>query len=191
MAAKMRETLKRVFGVDFDEVETPLDTSRLPDPEKSSEIMSKPEWSHLETPFADMTERKEKQSVKFLFIPFCTFSLRHAYDGDVAEEDMLSLAARFVAAFEAELGEKIAPAEPKQDNLAKSLGSGVPTFGDTRAIFLPDKKQAFSGRVGDMLLDVSYAPPRYVKKNGRHEVAMRGAVVATFTQSPMLASPGN
>ena len=185
-AAKIRAVVKRLFGVDFDEVETPLDTNRLPD-----EMMSKPEWSAMETPFAGMTERKQKQSMKIVLIPFCTFSLRHAYDGDVSEEEMQALAKRFVAEFEAELGEKIPPSEPKDDGLTKMFGSGVPAFGDVRAILQVDKKLAFLGRVGDMLLDVTYAPPRYVKKNGRHEVSVRGAVVVTFTQSPLLSSSGS
>ena len=186
-AAKMRAVVKRLFGVDFDEAEAPLDTNRLPGPEKADEIMSKPEWSALETPFAGLTERKQKQAVKFMLIPLCTFSLRHAYDGDVSEEEMLALAKRFVAAFEAELGEKIPPSEPKHDDLAKRFGPGVPAFGDVRVALQFDRKQAFSGRVGDMLLNVSYARPRYVKKNGRHEIAMRGAVVVSFTQSPLIS----
>ena len=103
----MRATLKRVFGVDFDEAETPIDTHRLPDPEKSKDLMSKPEWSALETPFAGMTERKQKQAVKLMFIPLCSFSLRRAYDGGVFEDELQACARRFVAAFEAELGEKI------------------------------------------------------------------------------------
>ena len=188
-AAKIRAALKRLFGVDFDEAETPIDTHRLPDPEKSKDLMSKPEWSAMETPFAGMTERKQKQAVKFMFIPLCSFSLRRAYDGDVSEDELQSCARTFVAAFEAELGEKIPPAEPK-DDLEKMVGSGVPAFGDVRAILQSDKRQAFAGRVGDLLLDVSYAPPRYVKKNGLYEISRRGAVVVSFTQSPLLASSG-
>ena len=187
-AAKIRAVVKRLFGVDFDEVETPLDTNRLPDPEKANEMMSKPEWSALETPFAGMTERKRKQSMKFILIPFCTFSLRHAYDGDVSEEEMQACARRFVEEFEAELGEKIPPSEPKDDGLTKMFGSSVPAFGDVRVILQFDKKQAFLGRVGDMVLDITYAPPRYVRKNGRHEIAMKGAVVVSYTQSPILSS---
>lgn len=186
-AAKIRAVVKRLFGVDFDEVETPLDTNRLPDPEKANEMMSKPEWSAMETPFAGMTERKQKQSIKFMLIPFCTFSLRHAYDGDVSEEEMQACARRFVEEFEAALGEKIPPVESK-DDMMKKFGSGVPAFGDVRVILQFDKKQAFLGRVGDMVLDITYAPPRYVRKNGRHEIAMKGAVVVTFTQSPILSS---
>ena len=178
-----------LFGVDFDEAETPIDTHRLPDPEKSKDLMSKPEWSAMETPFAGMTERKQKQAVKFMFIPLCSFSLRRAYDGDVSEDELQSCARTFVAAFEAEFGEKIPPAEPK-DDLEKMVGSGVPAFGDVRAILQSDKRQAFAGRVGDLLLDVSYAPPRYVKKNGLYEISRRGAVVVSFTQSPLLASSG-
>ena len=104
--------------------------------------MSKPEWSAMETPFAGMTERKQKQAVKFMFIPLCSFSLRRAYDGDVSEDELQSCARTFVAAFEAELGEKIPPAEPK-DDLEKMVGSGVPAFGDVRAILQSDKRQAF------------------------------------------------
>ena len=190
-AAKMRAALKRVFGVDFDEAETPIDTHRLPDPGKSKELMTKPEWSVLEMPFAGMTERKQKHAVKLMFIPLCSFSLRRAYDGDVSEDELQSCSRTFVAAFEAELGEKIPPVEPKDDlDLEKTLDSGVPAFGDVRAILQSDKRQAFAGRVGDLLLDVSYAPPRYVKKNGRYEISRRGAVVVSFTQSPILASSG-
>lgn len=188
-AAKIRAVVKSLFGVDFDEVETPLDTNRLPDPDKADDLVSKPEWSALETPFAGMTERKRKQSMKLILIPFCTFSLRHAYDGDVSEEEMQACARRFVEEFEAALGEKIPPVEPKND-MMKKLGSGVPAFGDVRVILQFDKKQAFLGRVGDMVLDITYAPPRYVRKNGRHEIAMKGAVVVTFTQSPLLSSSG-
>ena len=183
-AAKIRAALKRLFGVDFDERETPIDTQRLPDPEKSKDLMSKPEWSAMETPFAGMTERKQKQAVKFMFIPLCSFALRRAYDSDVSEDELQSCASTFVAAFEAELGEKIPPVEAK-DDLEKMVGSGVPAFGDVRAILQSDKRQAFTGRVGDILMDVSYAPPRYVKKDGRYEISRRGAVVVSFTQSPL------
>ena len=48
--------------------------------------------------------------------------------------------------------------------LAKMYGEGVPTFGDTKAMLGLDKKTYFTGRVGDLAIEIAYAEPRYAKR---------------------------
>ena len=69
------------------------------------------------------------------------------------------------------------------------LGAGVPTFGDSRALFGLDKVQTFVGKLGDLAIDISYALPRYERRGEDYRLVRRGAVVLTILQSPMI-TPG-
>ena len=72
----------------------------------------------------------------------------------------------------------------RMERLAKILGEGVPTFGDTRAKLGYDTTQHFSGKVGDLAIEICYAAPRYAKKGEKFEITCKGAVVVYIIQSP-------
>ena len=194
-AAKLRETIKRLFGVDLD---TPSQTNELSGAAITEALLKTNdtcevvrEWTVMERPFEGMDEQKVNQQINFILIPFGTVSFRHAYEGDVTEDEMKAQAERFLAGFQREYGAEI----PKNDEgeaeailkrLAKLYGEGVPAFGDTKALLGLDKVQCFVGRVGDIGIEISYALPRYVKRGGEYELALKGAVVVNIVQSPIL-----
>ena len=189
-AAGLREAVARLSGVDFDKpdqkVQFPIDASAA-----DGADTPKKEWSALESPFAGMDERKLSQSISLCVIPYCSFSLRHAYAGDAAEDERDALAREFLAALEKECGAKIEATDGQKHSLwSEAAGEGAPTFGDTRAIFRQDVKTHFTGRLGDITLDIKSAPPRYVVRNGKHEIVTKGAVVAEFAQSPIFSGIG-
>ena len=63
-----------------------------------------------------------------------------------------------------------------------------PAFGDIRAMLrLGRTGNFFKGGVGDISIGIKYAQPSYVKRSGKYEVALRGAVVVEIVQSPILA----
>ena len=189
-AAKLREAVVRLFGVDFDKpdqkVQFPIDANAT-----DGADTPKKEWSALESPFAGMDERKLSRSISFCVIPYCAFSLRHAFAGDATEDERDTIAREFLSALEKECGVKIeAIDEHGHGFLSEVSGEGVPTFGDTRAIFRQDVKTHFTGRLGDIAVTIKSAPPRYAVRNGKHEVITRGAVVADFAQSPIISGIG-
>ena len=188
-AAKMRAMLKRVFDVDFDATNAVID---LKFTHWSSVTNGPPEkeWLTLETPFEGMTEKKVSKPVSFLCIPFRTFALRRPYDGDVEESELKKQAAQLLARLERELGEKIPSVDNKEAKaeLAKRFGEeGVPAFGDTRMVLGLDKVLCFTGKIGDIGIEIAYAAPRYAKSKGAYSIAWRGAVVASFVQSPIFS----
>jgi len=75
---------------------------------------------------------------------------------------------------------------------AKALGSKVHTSVhanyDPKTLLGLDKTLYFAGKVGDLAVDISYAPPRYAKKDGRFEIVCRGAVVVNVVQSPVVTT---
>ena len=186
-AKKLRETITRLFGVDLDQ---PSETNEWSSAlwQTNAQTSVKREWTPLEKPFEGMTERKVNQSVRFLAIPFGVFALRHPYDGDVSEEELKAQAKRFLDRLEKEYGAKIPEIDTKDGAalLAKQFGEGVPTFGDTKALLGLDKKTHFTGKVGDLAIEIGYAEPRYAKRDGKYEIVCKGAVVVNFLQSPII-----
>ena len=192
-AAKLRDALKRLFDVDFDKPEqtVELPVRNISEADKDNPNYSQREWTALKKPFGGMDERKLNQSITLFFMPMATVSLRHAYEGDAPEEVRDALAKEFLEALEKEVGAKIPPLEKKGDGeLMKQLaGEGkVSTIGDTSEMFRRDVKSHFTGRLGAIVLEIKSAPPRYVLKNGRHEVAIKGAVMVSIVQSGVFAN---
>jgi hypothetical protein len=70
--------------------------------------------------------------------------------------------------------------------LAERTGEGVPVFGDTRALIGLDKKVYFKGRVGDLLVEICYAEPRYAKRGERFEIICKGAALVNIVQSAII-----
>lgn len=48
--------------------------------------------------------------------------------------------------------------------------------------------QWFAGKVGDLLIDISYATPRYAKKGNAFEIVRKGAIVVNIVQSPLITT---
>lgn len=179
-AAKMREMLKRVFGVDFDA--EPEVGRRKHDPAK--------EWTALDAPFFGMTEKKQSSSSVLFGIPMVTLSFRRAYDGDVEAEEMESVAKGFLAMLEKEYGAAIPVADTEEGlkAMVSMYGDGVPAYGDTRASLQLDRTQVFVGKVGDIAFEIAYALPQYLRKGDAFEVSVRGAVVVNIVQSPIMSA---
>lgn len=186
-AKKLRETIQRLFGIDFDKPDESvnlLSAVALTNAEKDV----KREWTAMEKPFEGLTERRLNQSISFLSIPFGVCALRCPYAGDVSAAELETQAKRILAGLEREYGEKIPKVDTKEnyETLVKRLGEGVPTFGDTRALIGLDKTTYYTGRVGDLAVEIAYAEPRYVKKADKYEIACKGAVVMNIVQSPFI-----
>ena len=179
-AAKMRATLKRVFGEDFDA--EPENRRRKFDPAK--------EWAALDIPVAGMTEKKVSRSNILFGIPMVTLSFRRAYDGDVEADELDSVAKGFLALLEKEYGETIpeCDAEDGQKEVSLVFGDGVPAYGDTRAAFQLDRTQVFVGKIGDVAVEIAYALPQYRREGDAFEVVVRGAVIANIVQMPILSA---
>lgn len=184
-SAGLRAALVRLFGVDLDKPELTVDLSAIDLKAKTG-----PEWTKLESPVAGMTERKFNKTVSVSVIPIGTFAVRHVFEGDASETDREAVAKAFLAALEKEAGEPVPAKDAPSagEGLAKLFGQaeGVPAFGDTRAAFRLDTRRHFFGQVGDLVITIESAPPRYVQKNGGYEVSVRGAVVVTILQSPFV-----
>ena len=125
-----------------------------------------------------------------LFIPMATFAIRHAFDGHVGEEELKAESQKILDALESEFGEKI-PEYEVDAKIAEEndpQDAEPPAFGDIRAMLrLGRTGDFFKGGVGDISIGIKYAPPSYVKRNGKYEVALRGAVVVEIVQSPILS----
>jgi len=187
-ADALRATIKRVFGVDLDAPSSTNDMSAALLMLTNSPV--KAEWFPLEKPFAGCTERRADMGVRMLFIPMATFAIRHAFDGHVGEEELKSESQKILNALESEFGEKI-PAYDIDAKMAEKddpQDAEPPAFGDIRAMLqLGRTGEFFKGGVGDISIGIKYAQPSYVKRNGKYEVALRGAVVVEIIQSPILA----
>jgi len=183
-AKKLRETINRLFGVDFD---TPPKTNEFSSVD--SREKAKREWVPLDKPFEGMTERKSDQFVRFCTALYGNLALRRPYDGDVSVAELKAQAQRCLDRLEKEYGAKIPEDDTtfRMERLAKILGEGVPTFGDTRAKLAYDATQHFTGKVGDIAIEICYAAPRYAKKGEKFEITCKGAVVVYIIQSPDIA----
>ena len=187
-ADALRATIRRVFGVDLDAPSSTNDMSAAL--LMLTNTPAKAEWFPLEKPFAGCTERRADMGVRMLFIPMATFAIRHAFDDYVGEEELKAESQKVLDALESEFGDKI----PEYDSDAKIAEENdpqdaePPAFGDLRAMLrLGRTGDFFKGGVGDICIGIKYAQPSYVKRNGKYEVALRGAVVVEIVQSPILA----
>ena len=187
-ADALRATIKRVFGVDLDAPSSTNDMSAAL--HTLTNTPAKAEWFPLEKPFAGCTERRADMGVRMLFIPMATFAIRHAFDGHVGEEELKAESQKILDALESEFGEKI-PEYEVDAKIAEEndpQDAEPPAFGDLRAMLrLGRTGDFFKGGVGDISIGIKYAQPSYVKRNGKYEVALRGAVVVEIVQSPILA----
>ena len=187
-ADALRATIKRVFGVDLDAPSSTNDMSAAL--LTLTNTPAKAEWFPLEKPFAGCTERRADMGVRMLFIPMTTFAIRHAFDDYVGEEELKAESQKVLDALESEFGDKI-PEYEVDAKIAEEndpQDAEPPAFGDIRAMLqLGRIGDFFKGGVGDISIDIKYAQPSYVKRNGKYEVALRGAVVVQIFQSPILA----
>ena len=187
-ADALRATIKRVFGVDLDAPSSTNDMSVAL--LTLTNTTAKAEWFPLEKPFAGCTERRADMGVRMLFIPMATFAIRHAFDDYVGEEELKAESQKVLDALESEFGDKIPEYEVDAKMAEKDdpQDAEPPAFGDLRAMLqLGRTGDFFKGGVGDISIGIKYAQPSYVKRNGKYEVALRGAVVVEIVQSPILA----
>ena len=187
-ADALRATIKRVFGVDLDAPSSTNDMSAAL--LTLTNTPAKAEWFPLEKPFAGCTVRRADMGVRMLFIPMTTFAIRHAFDDYVGEEELKAESQKVLDALESEFGDKIPEYEVDAKIAEKNdpPDEEPPAFGDIRAMLrLGRTGDFFKGGVGDISIGIKYAQPSYVKRNGKYEVALRGAVVVEIVQSPILA----
>ena len=187
-ADALRAMIKRVFGVDLDAPSSTNDMSAAL--LTLTNTTAKAEWFPLEKPFAGCTERRADMGVRMLFFPMTSFAIRHAFDGHVGEEELKAESQKILDALESEFGDKI-PEYKVEAKIAEKndpQDAEPPAFGDLMAMLrLGRTGNFFKGGVGDISIGIKYAPPSYVKRNGKYEVAQRGAVVVEILQSPILA----
>ena len=186
-ADALRATIKRLFDVDLD---APSVTNDMTAAITSlTNAPATPEWFPLKRPFAGCTERKMDQMVRLLFIPMVNFGIRHAFDGDVGEDELKAEAQRILDELERELGAKIPALEKpgKKVEEAEPADATPPALGDWKAMAPPKSGEYFNGVIGDIAVSVKYAVPSYVKRGGKYEVALRGAVVMEVMQSQIVA----
>ena len=186
-AKRLREALGKLFGIDFDATEDKKEQKG-----DSSEWPPKNEWKPMEHPVAGLVECKPNRgTTSFFQVPIVSFVARRAYPGDVEETELQRLAKEVLDCLETAYGERMPVADTAEGRaqLAAVLGSGVPTFGDSRALLGLDKVQTFVGKLGDLAIDIAYALPRYERRGEEYRLVRRGAVVLTILQSPMI-TPG-
>ena len=177
----LRTALGKLFGIDFDSEKD----------DKGEDRKNVQEWTAMESPVAGLDECKPNRSSVVLFrVPFVSYSARRAYPGDVEEAELQRQAKEVLERIEAANGEKLPAFDAKngQAELAKVLGGGVPTFGDSRALLGLDKVQTFIGKVGDLAVEIAYALPRYEKRGDDYRLVRRGTVLLNITQSPIVTS---
>ena len=186
-ADALRATIKRLFDVDLDAPSVTNDTAAAIT--SLTNAPATPEWFSLKRPFAGCTERKMDQVVRLLFIPVVNFGIRHAFDGDVGEDELKAEAQRILDELERELGAKIPALEKPEKKVeeAEPADATPPALGDWKAMMPPKSGEYFNGGIGDIAVIVKYAVPSYVKRGGKYEVALRGAVVVEVMQSQFLA----
>ena len=186
-AKRLKEALGKLFGIDFDATED-KDERR----DSSPEWPPKNEWTPMEHPVAGLVECKPNRgTTSFFQVPIVSFVARRAYPGDVEETELQRLAKEVLDCLETAYGERMPVADTAEGRaqLAEVLGSGVPTFGDSRALLGLDKVQTFVGKLGDLAIDIAYALPRYERRGEDYRLVRRGAVVLTILQSPVI-TPG-
>lgn len=186
-AKRLREALGKLFGIDFDATEDKDERKDF-----SPEWPPKNEWKPMEHPVAGLVECKPNSgTTSFFQVPLVNFVARRAYSGDVEEAELQRLAKDVLGCLETAYGERIPVADTAEGRaqLAEVLGSGVPTFGDSRALLGLDKVQTFVGKLGDLAIDIAYALPRYERRGEDYRLVRRGAVVLTILQSPII-TPG-
>ena len=186
-ADALRATIKRLFDVDLDAPSVTYDTSAALITLTNSP--AQPEWLPLARPFAGCTERKADRGVRVLFVPVANFGIRHAFDGDVGEEELKAESQRILDELERELGAKIPACEKsaKESNDGESADATPPAVGDFKAMITSKPGAYFRGAIGDISVSIKYAVPSYVKRDGKYEVALRGAVVMEIMQSQIVA----
>ena len=186
-ADALRATIKRLFDVDLDAPSVTNDTAAAL--ASLTNAPATPEWFPLKRPFAGCTERKRDQGVRLLFIPVVNFGIRHAFDGDVGEDELKAEAQRILDELERELGAKIPALEKPEKKVeeAEPADATPPALGDLKAMVPPKSGEYFNGGIGDIVVSVKYAVPSYVKRGGKYEVALRGAVVVEIMQSQIVA----
>jgi hypothetical protein len=186
-ADKLRKTFTRLFGVDFASSSA---TNGLPCVVRQTNGQDKAveEWTVMSKPFEGMTESRLYRAERLHSIPYVSFSLRRAYPGDISEDELKEQAKRVLGRLESEYGASIQKACTMDDSrlLAERTGEGVPVFGDTRALLGLDKKVYFKGRVGDLLVEICYAEPRYAKRGERFEIMCKGAALVNIVQSSII-----
>ena len=186
-ADKLRKTFTRLFGVDFASSSA---TNGLPCVVRQTNGQDKAveEWTVMSKPFEGMTEARLYRTERLHSIPYVSFSLRRAYPGDISEDELKEQAKRVLGRLESEYGASIQKACVMDESrlLAERTGEGVPVFGDTRALLGLDKKVYFKGRVGDLLVEICYAEPRYAKRGERFEIICKGAALVNIVQSAII-----
>lgn len=186
-ADKLRKTFTRLFGVDFASSSA---TNGLPCVVRQTNGQDKAveEWTVMSKPFEGMTESRLYRAEGLHSIPYVSFSLRRAYPGDISEDELKEQAKRVLGRLESEYGASIQKACTMDESrlLAERTGEGVPVFGDTRALLGLDKKVYFKGRVGDLLVEICYAEPRYAKRGERFEIICKGAALVNIVQSSII-----
>ena len=183
----LRESLGKLFGIDFDATDDKKEQKG-----DSPVWPPKNEWKPMERPVAGLVECKPNSgTTSFFQVPIVNFVARRAYSGDVEESELQRQAKEVLDCLEAAYGERIPVADTAEGRaqLAEVLGAGVPTFGDSRALFGLDKVQTFVGKLGDLAIDIAYALPRYERRGEDYRLVRRGAVVLTILQSPII-TPG-
>ena len=183
-AKRLREALGKLFGIDFDATEDKDGRNGA-----SSEWTPKNEWMPMERPVAGLVERKPNSGSKIFYqVPIVNFTARRAYPGDVEEAELQRQAKEVLDSLETAYGGPIPVADTAEGlaQIARILGDGIPTFGDSRALLGLDKVQTFVGKLGDLAIDIAYALPRYERRGEGYRLVRRGAVVLTILQSPIV-----
>ena len=183
-AKRLREALGKLFGINFDATEDKDERKGA-----SSEWPPKDEWMPMERPVAGLVERKPNSGTKIFYqVPIVNFTARRAYPGDVEETELKRQAKEVLDSLEAAYGGPIPVADTAEGlaQIARILGDGVPTFGDSRALLGLDKVQTFVGKLGDLAIDIAYALPCYKRHGEDYRLVRRGAVVLTILQSPIV-----
>ena len=183
-AAGLRVTVRRLFGFDLDS------TNRI----SYADWRNSKEWRSLSVPVEGLSEMKDMGGGgSVATIPFRELVLRRAFEGDVSAEELAAAAGRILARIESEYGKEIKPVKRKNGPADSGLpawlkGGGLPTYGDMRASMsmVNSNKTVFRGEVGDIRLEIRYHEPCYVKQGDRFSIAVKGAILVTFTQSPSL-----
>ena len=181
-AAGLRATVKRLFGFDLDS------TNRI----SYADGKDSREWRPLSMPVEGLSEMKDMGGGgPVATIPFRVLVVRRAFEGDVSAEELEVAAKRILFRIESEYGKKIMPMKWKNGPADSGVPAwlkdgGTPTYGDMRASMsmVNSDKTVFRGEVGDMRAEIKYHEPCYVKQGDRFSIAVKGAILVTFTQFP-------
>ena len=183
-AAGLRATVKRLFGFDLDS------TNRI----SYVDWKNSREWRPLSTPVEGLSEMKDMGGGgPVATIPSRALVVRRAFESDVSAEELDVAAGRILARIESEYGKKIQSMKWKNGPADSGMPSwlkngGTPTYGDMRASIsmVNSNKTVFRGEVGDIRVEIKYHEPCYVKQGDRFSIAVKGAILVTFTQFPSM-----